>query len=199
MDIEHDKIATLTLDENLDYVYPSGLSKYNYDGDMYELKSEHIQMFVTKNHKLYVKRVNHDEFELLRTHNVFGENVKFKTWASNNYLNIEHFNAKDNDECLVQYNMDAWLKLLGIFIANGYTKINNNCDRIYLSAKKERTRIFHRYIFTKLNIVYYQSNEYTIISSKNYSEIYRELNYLNVSSTNKYFPNIFWKIFISNW
>ncbi len=56
LDITKHKVATLTKDGALDYVYPTGLSKYEYDGEMYSLKTQQLEMFVTKNHKLYVKK-----------------------------------------------------------------------------------------------------------------------------------------------
>lgn len=100
LDITKHKVATLTKEGNLDYVTPSGLSSYEYDGKMYSLKTKHLEMFVTRNHKLYVRdcneriHENEQKFTLLPTYEVFGKQVKFKKWANNNYPDIEDFEDK---------------------------------------------------------------------------------------------------------
>lgn len=113
LDIKKHKVATMTLNNTLDYVLPSGLSSYEYDGEMYSLKSQQLEMFVTKNHKLYVKKCNQD-FELLRTNEVFGKKVQFKKWIKNTHPDIEFFENIDG----TKYPMNTWLKILGAFIAD---------------------------------------------------------------------------------
>jgi DNA-directed RNA polymerase beta subunit len=190
IDITKDKVATLTLEGNLDYVYPSGLSKYEYDGDMYSLKTQQVEMFVTKNHKLYVKRRDKTEFELLTTDKVFGKRVRFKKWANNVMPDIAEYDAKSVTGTITSYPMDAWLKLLGIFIAD----VSTDNDTIQLHASKQRKRDFHYELLDELDVFYSTNKTRTRISGSKYPAIHNEMRKLSVGALNKRLPDYVWEL-----
>lgn len=107
------KVATLTQDGNLDYVTPSGLSCYGYKDYMYSLKNNDLEVFVTKNHKLYVKPHDAKKFELKTTEKVFGKKVNFKKWAPNVSNRIPQYKTIDDRGKNVSFYMDTFLEALG--------------------------------------------------------------------------------------
>jgi DNA-directed RNA polymerase beta subunit len=197
LDIEKHKVATLTLDEKLDYVFPTGLSSYEYDGEMYELKGQQLDVFVTKNHKLYVKKRGKTEFGLLPTTEVFDKQVKFKKWAENDKPKQEYFEAKAKDGNTKKYPMDAWLKMLGMFIADGSATNNENGNTyhiIKIAGFKKRKQDLHKEFLNELGIKYYMYKSGTEINCSIYPEIWNELKPLSVGALNKRLPGYVWNL-----
>jgi DNA-directed RNA polymerase beta subunit len=199
LDIKEDKVATMKEGGFLEYVYPSGLSTYEYKGDMYHLETQQLNMCVTKNHKLYVKKHDSSQYELLRTPEVFGKRVRFKKNTINNTPYQEFFTARADDETTQQYPMDAWLKLLGMFIADGYNKQpatgggrREAC--IGLAATKLRKKNFHREFLSELNVNYTMSKEVTYISGHQYPALWYELKQLSLGAPNKHLPDYVWNL-----
>jgi DNA-directed RNA polymerase beta subunit len=191
LDIEKHKVATLTLDEKLDYVKPTGLSSYEYHGNMYSLKTQQLEMFVTKNHKLYVKRRDKNLFQLLPTDDVIGKRVRFKKWAENGLPDVKVYTAIDSDGKKQDYPMDSWLKLLGMFIADG--SCGNN--KISFAGTKQRKKDFHKEFLNELGIKYCMMATKTQIAGEGkYKAIYTELKKLSVGALNKRLPNYVWNL-----
>jgi hypothetical protein len=54
-----DEVATMNPDnDTLEYHIPDKIMEYNYNGDMYNIKSKFIDISVTPNHNLYVAKSN---------------------------------------------------------------------------------------------------------------------------------------------
>jgi len=66
-----DKVLTLKGWEN-----PTNIQTYDYDGEMYSVQSENVDLCVTPNHRMYVK-IN-EEYEILTAENIFGKSVTYK-------------------------------------------------------------------------------------------------------------------------
>jgi DNA-directed RNA polymerase beta subunit len=199
LDIKTHKVATLKEGGFLDYVKPTGLSTYEYKGDMYKLQNQQLNMFVTKNHKLYVKRRNQTQYELLRTNEVFGKRVRFKKNAINSLPYQEFFTAHAEDGTPERYPMDAWLKLLGMFISDGYTKQTatgggNRQARVAISAIKPRKKNFHIEFLDELDVRYTMSREVTYISGYQYPAIFHEMKQLSLGAPNKHLPEYVWNL-----
>ena len=79
---EH-KVATLVEHKNIDYVNPIDVYQFGYKGDMYKVRSKMVDLDVTIDHDLYVKRRDHKEFELLPAGRVIGKEVFFKKNGKN--------------------------------------------------------------------------------------------------------------------
>lgn len=194
LDITKHKVATLTLDGNLDYVVPSGLSSYDYDGDMYSLKTRQLEMFVTANHKLYVKQHNHSHFGLLTTGQVFGNRVKFKKWANNIYPDQEYYNAKDVDGNITSYSMDAWLKIIGAWFTDGRMMVTDiedfilidNCMRLGKSRISEAC--------TELDIEYYISSNNIKIHSEDSPCMWNEFKLIGSNKEDRRLPLFIWTL-----
>jgi DNA-directed RNA polymerase II subunit RPB2 len=111
-----DKIATLNKGV-LKYENPIDTYEFDYNGDMYKLESEQVDLDVTMDHELYIKQRNSLKYERIPAKDVIGKRVRFKKNCVNNY--------KDQDMIIIkgeQYKTDDFLDLLGIFMAGGYSK-----------------------------------------------------------------------------
>jgi hypothetical protein len=106
------------------------------------------------------------------------------------------YNARDEQGNITQYMMDAWLKLLGIWYADGYTMARNGKrgNMIGISAHKQRKKNFHIQLLTELGVEYRMDSECTVISGTRYPAIYNELSPLSVGAINKSLPNYVWKL-----
>lgn len=185
IDINLHKVATLKEGGFLDYVKPSGLSAYDYKGDMYYLETQQLKMCATKNHKLYVKAHGSNHYELKRTPLVFGKSVQFKKSAINSLPYQEFHTAYSEDGVPEKYVMDDWLKLLGVFISNGF--MDSISYKIILNH-----RDYIRYILNKLNISYGIDDNRVIILKYDYPAIWNE--FRKIISNEYHLPNYVWNL-----
>ena len=189
IDIKLHKVATLKNKNELDYVYPS--NKYEFDcnnEELYSMTSQQIHMVCTKNHKLFIKKRDHKEFEFIEAKYAFGKRIKYKKDALNTNKDISEF-ILDKEK----YNMDYFLMLLGSFISDGWVEINKNCKRINIAMIKERKQIFIKNVLNKLNIHYNMRKDRVLIGNT-YNKLLDYLNKLSVGAGNKYLPEFIWNL-----
>lgn len=195
-----DKVATLVNGEKLEYVNPTGIYEFEHDGDMYHIKSQQIDLCVTMNHKMYVKKRDHKKYELIEAENITGKRVRYKKDAvydkpDEPIYTIYSNNENDPD---IDLNMNAWIEFLGIFIADGclekrdyrivlagikprkIKKIKEVCDKLNLNVSSNYRKLYDKTI----NSAYDKSGVHYIKSR----QIYNELIPLNVGAINKYLP-----------
>ena len=193
IDINTHKVATLSKDNELAYVNPTGLSKYHYDGEMYNLQTDQLKICTTKNHKLYVKKTDmlipsDNYFELLRTYDVIGKKVRFKKNAINKYLHQEFYEINGK-----KYNMSSWIKLIGLFISSGYLENQNTSNaEIYITTKNIHKKNIYLNFLNNLNITFNLWEENIYISHEKYPEIFNELIKLLDINHNKILPKYVW-------
>jgi DNA-directed RNA polymerase beta subunit len=199
-DIDPDVHRVCTLDANgkMCYEYPSAKFEYDHDSidgtdePLYSVKNKQVEVVCTMNHKLYVQtRPMYNKklgYTLIEARNVMGKQVRFQKTMENVYPDKETILIGD-----VEYNMDAWLQLLGMFISDGCSDISNKS--IFITAIKERKHKFIHEICNNLNI------EYTIhkdgnkrISGSKYPSVYNELSKLSVGALNKHLPDYVWDL-----
>ena len=138
----NDKVATLNSNNELEYNIPDEIIKQKYIGNMYEYKNWNIDLNVTPNHKMYVKKRDYNKFELLPADSKFSWNraVLKKTC---NYIGKEqewfYFPDNDNDNdndnvkglsyenqktpFVEKVNMDLWLEFMGYYLSEGQFSI----------------------------------------------------------------------------
>jgi DNA-directed RNA polymerase II subunit RPB2 len=191
IDISRHKVATLDANGNMCYEHPVNKFVYDHNGKMYSVKNKQVEVICTLNHKLYVKRREHNgikkDYELIEAENVIGKMVRFQKSMENVYPDIEWMELGCK-----KYKMDDWLQLLGMFIADG--SVNNRA--VVLSAHKQRKVDFNTDILTKLSIEFYHDNYngYFAINIGKNKEIYHELKQYSLGALNKYLPNYVWNL-----
>jgi hypothetical protein len=201
---KNDLIATLVDNKYLEYVNPIDVYKWDYEGDIYQLKSQQVDLDVTIDHELYVKKRDKKEFELIPAKDIMGKRYNLKK-------NCDYINNEIKELQLPEYvnssikkpskkiNYDAFLEFLGIFIADGC--INNNC--IQIAGEKKRKIDQLRNVCERLNITFksdYKGNSHL----NNYGlgcnhkihdiQLLKYIEELNVGALNKYLPEYVWKL-----
>lgn len=130
-----DKIASL-LEDKLVYQHPTNIISYKYDGKMVLCEGTSLNFKVTPNHNMYVSTWKHNTFELIKADNLPKE-CYFKSHAT--WDGIEHDSILIGDKTI---KMDAFLKFLAIYLADGsFTIYHNTKDSKFGKGTKYRLRI----------------------------------------------------------
>ena len=187
VDITKHKVCSIGTDGNMCYEYPTAKFEYDHNDKMYSIKNKQIEIVCTLNHKLYVQKRYGKNYELIKAEDVMGKMVRFQKSLENAYPDIPTIRIGD-----VNYDMDAWLQFVGMFISDG------NCNKnkgIYITALKERKIEFNKQIFEKLGINYsYHNDGNYYISAAKYPELYQNIMELNVGALNKKLPDYVWNL-----
>lgn len=187
------KIAALN-NGILEYQSPINVYKVKYDGKMYKLKSQQVELTTTTDHKMWVKKRSSDKYEAVRAIDIYKKRVRFKKNAINNKQNIEYFELNEN-----KIPMNEFLSFLGIWYAEGwssiyYRKDRNQYDyRIVIDTHKERVRSELNRVLPKLGFKICKNKNKTryFIYNKNLT-IY--LNKLSIGAINKTLPDFVWNL-----
>ena len=99
-----DKVATLVDDTKLEYHNPKNIYKFHYEGTMYKVRSEKVDLDTTMDHDLYVKLANiqDSKYERIAAEKVYNLDKIFKCGIDND-CNEEILITKDN-ESLYKFN-----------------------------------------------------------------------------------------------
>jgi hypothetical protein len=210
LDPDVHKVCTLNTEGKLHYEHPS--AKYVFDHDsvdgtdepLYHIENKQVEITCTMNHKLYVQTrpaFEHNRpFELMEARHIAqqvdengdvfkkGKPVRFQKTMENAYPDVETIRIGETD-----YNMDAWLQLLGMFISDGNTVDSNNS--IIISVYKERKVEFITSILEKLELFHtIQSDGRFRISGKKTPEVCNHFKELSLGALNKHLPDYAWNL-----
>jgi DNA-directed RNA polymerase II subunit RPB2 len=198
IDPEVHRVCTLDVNGKMCYEHPSAKFEYDHDSisgedePLYVLKSKQLELTCTMNHKLYVQTRRAYEckrgYELMEARDAMGKTVRFQKTMENVYPDQPTIRIGD-----VDYDMDAWLQLLGMFISDGCTDKSNK--GIFITAIKDRKRNFLNDILSKLALHYtiHTDGNYYISGAKNKS-VYEHFVPLSPGALNKYLPEYVWNL-----
>ncbi len=124
-DLTYDhKVATLVNGEELVYEYPSKLYEYDYEGKMYQVKSNQIDLLVTPNHRMWVAPRNSKKYKIEKAEDIYGK-VKNYQKAAEIYNPVNPVKVfilpEDANYYERELPLDAWLEFFGIWLAEGCT------------------------------------------------------------------------------
>jgi DNA-directed RNA polymerase II subunit RPB2 len=197
IDIAVHKVCTLDANGKMCYEHPSAKFEYDHDGKMYSLKNQQVEVCCTLNHKLYVKTRHGKEYQLMEAKDVMGKTVRFQKEMDNVYPDVptirigrvEGVEGADG----VEYDMDAWLQLLGMFVSDG--SYGRATSSIYITALKERKIVFVKEILDKLQISYsYHKDGNYCISGKKNKYVYEAFDSLSHGALHKHLPSYVWNL-----
>lgn len=189
-----DEVASLVDNTKLEYVKPIDIYKFNYKGQMYKVRSQQVDLDVTLDHSMYVKQRDKKQYELIEASKIIGKRYKLKKNCEI-YDNVE-IRTINIDGNIVEY--DAYLELLGMFIADGC--ISN--DKIYIAGEKQR-KIEHLINVCerlKIKLTLNKNGSHLnnmnlgcshIINSETLLDIFKPL---NVGALNKKLPDEIWNL-----
>jgi DNA-directed RNA polymerase beta subunit len=123
---KEDKVAILDND-NVKYENPLEIHQYDYDGKMYELRSKQVDLTVTPNHRLWVKKEEKNNYEFMNAEKAFGQQITHKkninlfepTDPIGNFFTIPEYTVPAK-----KVSMNDWLIFFGIWLVNGYVTEN---------------------------------------------------------------------------
>jgi len=139
-----DKVATLNKDGILEYQYPINTMNYpDYEGSMYYIKNQSIDLAVTGNHRMWVSK-NYSPYDFERADKLVGKMVRYKKdaeWTKEKYQliipSIKYVNTIIPEKIV---DMDQWLVFFGIWYAEGWTSGNNKSGCVTISVNKQRVK-----------------------------------------------------------
>uniref|UniRef100_A0A6C0CZ54 DNA-directed RNA polymerase n=1 Tax=viral metagenome TaxID=1070528 RepID=A0A6C0CZ54_9ZZZZ len=202
----NDKVATLEND-NVKYENPLELHQYDYSGQLYNLTSQLVDLTVTPNHRMWIKRrfgksSNYKkEFEFMQASDCFGKRLKYKkniklfkpeNWIGNDFIIPGEFPKK--------VNINDWLVFFGIWIAEGWTHGNN----VVIAANKHKVQKAYDKAVTNMGFVIKKDKNMNIdnrIVEKSIVNWYihdrdlaKYMKIYDVGSINKYLPIWVWSL-----
>jgi hypothetical protein len=204
------RVCTLSGEGKLHYEYPSAKYVFDHnsvDGEdepLYSVKNKQVEIVCTMNHKLYVQTrpafEKNRPFELMEARQIAqvvnadgvvtkkGKQVRFQKTMENAYPDIETIRIGD-----VDYNMDAWLQLLGMFVSDGCTSGSN--DSIRIPVYKERKVQFAKICLDNLGVHYTTHTDGTFyISGSKTPAVCEHFKELSVGALKKYLPEYVWNL-----
>lgn len=113
INISKDKVATLD-NGVLKFVKP--VNKYMFDccdDNLYEIRTEQVHMVCTLDHKLYVKKRGHEEYDFMFARDAFGKRLKYKKDAINKNKDTRFITIGS-----IKYAMEDYLSQLARYIHN---------------------------------------------------------------------------------
>jgi hypothetical protein len=192
------KVATLVDGNTLKYEYPTELQNYDYEGKMYYVDSNQINLMVTPNHRMWTG--NRDgKYEIKLAEEIYGK----RRYYMKNVENYIPDKSSDkfiipayNDEPAMEVDMDSWLTFFGIWIAEGCVCHPSNDLRI--CANKQRVKEAIDICNEKLNFKigkYMVKRDNDINDWRIYTkQIVMYFKPLSVGACNKYLPEWVWNL-----
>ena len=135
------KVATLMEDgQTMQYTTPLEVMEYDFDGNMYLIQSNQVDLLVTPNHRMYVGNRDGNRFDFKLAEELYGKRVTYKKNieaylpptedrpAELSYVHAvtgeemkepQGFILTDDEQGPLAIPMNDWLTLFGIWIAEG--------------------------------------------------------------------------------
>jgi len=133
---KNDLIATLK-DEKLVYENPIDIMIYpDYEGSMYYIKNQDIDLAVTGNHRMWISRVCVNKgtwlpYDFARADEIAGKHLKYKKDA---VWEKEDQSISVNEK---QVDMNSWLMFFGIWYAEGWAIGTETSGKVCVNTNKK--------------------------------------------------------------
>jgi hypothetical protein len=134
------KVAAI-IDEKLEYVLPEEVMSYDYNGKMYNIQSNQVDLCVTPNHRMYIGNRDGENYGFKLAEEIYGKRVCYKKNIEDyrisienkpeelSYLDIQTGELRDTPQGFILGSgddrivlpMDDWLTMFGIWVAEGCT------------------------------------------------------------------------------
>jgi len=145
-----DEVACLENGTELVYEHPIKVFAYpDYEGYIYHIKNQAIDLAVTGNHRMFVskqygaKKIWQD-YDFETSENIFGKRRKYKKeaeWKVPDYQFVLPSVIKEGKEVEEKkVDMDAWIIFFGIWYSEGWASGNENCGKVSIAVHKQRVR-----------------------------------------------------------
>ena len=119
-----DHVATLVAKTTLEYTKPIDIQHYpKYYGEIYHLLTDEIDLVVTGNHRMWVKKHSFspaNDYDFERADRIIGKDRYYKRNANWDVPDYQFILSGDR-----KVEMNSWIKLFGIFLTDGIITFDN--------------------------------------------------------------------------
>jgi DNA-directed RNA polymerase beta subunit len=179
-----DYVATRNEDGTIIYQQPLELHHYpDYEGQMYKLKSANVDLDVTMNHRMLVKIDDSKGYELIKTQDIIGKDVRYKRsgkWKNNNFY-FDDNDKNDNKMYLFIILIGKWFK---------YGSIDKIDCNVIMNIKTDEEITQIKQCLLNLNYNYIYDNSLFTIYNK---QLYECLRYYSKER----FPSWIWELSVN--
>lgn len=205
----NDRIATLDNHKYLKYEKPIDVYRFGYWGSVYKLRSQQVDLDVTMDHELYIKKRDKDYFELIPADDIYGKRYQLKKDCENNnpdkeFIRLPPYKNGNINLPERQIKYDDFLDLLGVFISDGCISGEGNGLYINLAGGKKRKIIHMQNICNKLglNLQSEKTDDYKHLNDLGLGckheihdvQLAKFLEPLSVGALNKFLPDYVWDL-----
>ena len=214
---ENNYVAVLDPEnDTIIYEMPQEIHCFDYnsdiDGKMYQLKSQLVELTVTPNHRMYVKKRKvlenkkfdyPDKFDFMLAKDCFGKRLKYKKsisnfepkdWIGETFIIPAFKDGLNHDIPEIIVNMNDWLVFFGIWMAEGRYDKNN----ISIAAHKQRVKDALEQVIQNMgfNVSKSKCNKTGKLDNWNISNVQLGdyMKKLSLGAINKYLPDWVWNL-----
>lgn len=123
-------LVATKIGDSLVYSRPVAIQEFDFDGNMYCVKSNQVDLMVTPNHRMYVGSRERKNFRIEKAEDCYGKmrsykkNIENYVTTNNNSKYIDYFSNQFVLPAAGKYpakklNMKYWLRMFGIWMAEG--------------------------------------------------------------------------------
>lgn len=205
MDMKIACIDNVACTDVLTYKQPLAIQEYDYDGELYHVDSNQINLVTTPNHRMYVGNRDKQNYKIKEAKDLYGKRVCYKKnvdWVNidreTSFIQNGKFVLPGVDDLPeLHFDMQSWLTLFGVWIAEGCVVVSSNDFRI--ATHKHRVKCEIELACNKMNIKISKQKDNKNDEIRNSWRIYdkRIIAYftpLSVGSVNKFLPEWVWSL-----
>lgn len=194
-----DKVCTLN-DGKIEYSIPSNFYKFTCnDEELYHISSQQVDLLTTLNHKMYIKRRNKNNYELIEAEKIIGKRVQYKKDGINNNTDYQLELPFNNHHSAinVNLNMSLFLEFFGYWMSDGWVSTikhdNGNTleNRIELSLGREHDIQRVKALLTNMGYNPSINGTRVILYNKQLADYLQQF---SLGAINKRLPDWVWKL-----
>jgi DNA-directed RNA polymerase II subunit RPB2 len=203
------KVASLvgTDNDTLQYTIPKRVFSYDYNGPMYKLETNQVDLLVTPNHRMYVGNRTGTKWNIEKAEDIIGQRRKYKKNVEKYIPNVRsdkfmyneelnsptHFILNSLDKV---YILEDWLLFFGMWIAEGCMIGDWG---LTIAAHKERIKLELERVCANMGIKIHKHKDGTRIDSTDNwcmpdKDLVKYFTPINVGATEKYLPDWTWSL-----
>jgi len=154
----------------LEFVKPLKQVEYDFDGMMYKIFNNSIDMLVTPNHRFYVKSSKgFSKFKEISDPSIKHDKIPAQShWNGTSYL----FQENNQRKSTLHFSTEDYLFFLGLYLSEGSCFKNEKCYRITISQTKKENREIIKELLKRMGLNYVETKSGFNIENK---ELYHHL------------------------
>ncbi len=169
----------------IEYQKPNRLIRYHHTGKMYHVANRGVDLCVTPDHRMWVKKRDHDDYFVMTAEEVIGKNVRYKAGGMHwqgfdpEYIELKGFKQNrgnwNKSVSSIKIDAEVWATFLGWYISEGSCDYRKGNYRIRITQNQGSLRDKMREVLNKLPVTVNEDKNGFIINNE---QIWRAVEYL---------------------